>query len=107
LRKRLSRRFSIIGQQHGFEITIDGKPITSADRGDLPKAQFLWTFGAEQPDAHSVAHVLESDTLPARLSGWNPDWKVRGWIGTAAKPKDLDDEEAGNLNGLVVFARGR
>lgn len=107
LRKRLSRRFSIIGQKHGFSITIDGKPITAADRGDLPKAQFLWTFEGEQPEAATVAHVLERETLPARLPGWDEDWKVRGWIGTAAKPKDLDDDEAGNLNGIVVFARGR
>jgi hypothetical protein len=32
---------------------------------------------------------------------------VSGWLGTAHKPKDLDDDEAGNLNGIVVFARGR
>jgi hypothetical protein len=107
LRKRLSRRFSIIGQKHGFEITIDGKPITAADRGDLPKAQFLWTFEGEEPEPSTVAHVLEREKLPARFSSWDPSWKVSGWIGTAAKPKDLDDEEAGNLNGLVVFARGR
>lgn len=107
LRKRLSRRFSIIGQKHKFQITIDGKPITAADRGDLPKAQFLWTFEGEQPEAKTVAHVLEREKLPAQLPGWDPSWKVSGWIGTAAKPKDLDDEEAGNLNGLVVFARGR
>ena len=44
LRKRLARRFSIIGQANDFEITIDGQPITAADRGDLPKVQFLWTL---------------------------------------------------------------
>ena len=32
---------------------------------------------------------------------------VRGWLGTARKPKQLDNSEAGNLNGIVVFARGR
>lgn len=107
LRKRLSRRFSIIGQKHEFEINIDGKPITAADRGDLPKTQFLWTFEGEEPEASTIAHVLEQETLTERLPKWDPSWRVRGWIGTAARPKDLDDEEAGNLNGLVVFARGR
>ena len=33
--------------------------------------------------------------------------KVSGWIGTARFPKQLDSEDAGNLNGIVVFARGR
>jgi hypothetical protein len=107
LRKRLSRRFSIIGEAHGFEIEIDGDPITADDRGDLPKVQFLWTFEGTEPEPDTIEHVLERETLLAQLPGWDSDWKVSGWIGTATKPKDLDDEEAGNLNGLVVFARGR
>lgn len=107
LRKRLARRFSIIGQAHGFEIKIDGQPITAADRGDLPKVQFLWTFEGYEPEASAVSHVLERESLPARFEAWDSSWRVSGWLGTACKPKDLDDEEAGNLNGIVVFARGR
>ncbi|WP_420030646.1 ATP-binding protein [Pseudomonas oryzihabitans] len=67
LRKRLALRFSIIGQAHGFEIKIDGQPITAADRGDLPKVQFLWTFEGYEPEASTVSHVLERDALPARF----------------------------------------
>ena len=107
LRKRLARRFSIIGQAHGFEIKIDGQPITAADRGDLPKVQFLWTFEGYEPEASTVSHVLEREALPARFEAWDSSWRVSGWLGTARKPKDLDDDEAGNLNGIVVFARGR
>lgn len=107
LRKRLARRFSILGEAHGFKIAIDGQPITAADRGDLPKAQFLWTFQEDEPDPLTITHVLERETLDARLDSWDPTWAVRGWIGTARFPKDLDSEEAGNLNGIVVFARGR
>jgi hypothetical protein len=33
LRKRLARRFSIIGLEHQFEVVLDGAPITAADRG--------------------------------------------------------------------------
>jgi len=107
LRKRLSRRFSVIGESHGFKITIDDQAITAADRGDLPKAQFIWTFKGHDLDAATISHVKERDSVDASLPGWDPTWSVRGWIGTAAKPKDLDSEEAGNLNGIVVFARGR
>lgn len=42
LRKRLARRFSVIGEAHGFKIDLDGQPITPSDRGDLPMVQFLW-----------------------------------------------------------------
>lgn len=107
LRKRLARRFSIIGQANGFEIRIDGLPITAADRGDLPKAQFLWTFDGYEPEASTISHVLERESLSARFDAWDSAWRVSGWLGTARKPKDLDDDEAGNLNGIVVFARGR
>ncbi len=107
LRKRLARRFSIIGQANGFEIKIDGQSITAADRGDLPKAQFLWTFDGYEPEASTIAHVMERESLSARFDAWDSAWRVSGWLGTARKPKDLDDDEAGNLNGIVVFARGR
>lgn len=107
LRKRLARRFSIIGEASGFKIEIDGVPITAADRGDLPKVQFLWTFEGHDPEASTISHVLERESLPARFEAWDSTWRVSGWLGTARKPKDLDDDEAGNLNGIVVFARGR
>jgi hypothetical protein len=103
LRKRLARRFSIIGHRHGFNIQIDETPITAADRGDLQKTQFLWTFDDHTPE-HSP---LEKETLPDHLDAWEPAWRVKGWLGTARKPKDLDNNEEGNLNGIVVFARGR
>lgn len=107
LRKRLARRFSVIGEAHGFKILIDGQPVSVADRGDLPKVQFLWTFEGTVPDPTTIAHVLERDELPPRFDAWEAAWRVGGWIGTARFPKDLDSEDAGNLNGLVVFARGR
>lgn len=108
LRKRLARRFSVIGEAHRFKITIDGRPITTADRGDLPMVQFLWRLEDSDIDLSSAAELLEQEELPNRLEGWeDPEWKVTGWIGTARLPKQLDSEDAGNLNGIVVFARGR
>jgi hypothetical protein len=107
LRKRLARRFSVIGALHDFTITIDGKPITTDDRGDLPIVQFLWTMGEFEPEPSSIPKVLEQEKLPHRSDAWDDDWSVDGWIGTARLPKQLDSEDAGNLNGIVVFARGR
>ena len=107
LRKRLARRFSVIAELCEFKVTIDGQPITTDDRGDLPIAQFLWTFGDFTPDPSSIPKVLEQEQLPCRLKVWPKDWSVTGWIGTARLPKQLDSEDTGNLNGIVVFARGR
>ena len=107
LRKRLARRFSVIGELHRFRVAIDGEPITAADRGDLSIAQFLWTFGDYQPPQSAMPNVVENERLPDRSPDWAENWMVGGWLGTARKPKQLDSREAGNLNGIVVFARGR
>ncbi|MFT5429347.1 MAG: ATP-binding protein [Bradyrhizobium sp. PARBB1] len=107
LRKRLARRFSVVGDVHGFKVEIDGQPITAADRGDLATVQFLWTFGTEKPDLTASSQLKEKEALSDRFDGWDATWRVKGWIGTARKPKDLESTEAGNMNGIVVFARGR
>ena len=107
LRKRLARRFSVIGQKHKFNVKIDGMPVTVADRGDLPIVQFLWTLGESDHDKSSTPRLEEQDSLQDRLEDWDEDWSVKGWLGTAQLPKQLNSEEAGNLNSIVVFARGR
>ncbi len=107
LRKRLARRFSVIGEAYGFKIDLDGQTITSSDRGDLPMVQFLWQFGDDALDLTPASQLLEQESLPNRFDAWDTGWKVSGWIGTARFPKQLDSEDAGNLNGIVVFARGR
>lgn len=107
LRKRLARRFSVIGEAHGFKIELNDQPITPSDRGDLPTVQFLWQFGDDALDLTSATQLLEQESLPNRFDAWNAGWNVSGWIGTARFPKQLDSEDAGNLNGIVVFARGR
>lgn len=107
LRKRLARRFSVIGEAHNFKINLDAQPITSFDRGDLPMVQFLWQFGDDLLDLTPAHQLLAQESLPNRSDTWDEKWKVSGWIGTARLPKQLDTKEAGNLNGIVVFARGR
>ncbi len=107
LRKRLARRFSIIGEVHGFKINLDGNPVTPSDRGDLPVVQFLWQLGDDPIDLTPATGLLEQESLLDRIDAWDTRRRVRGWIGTARFPKQLDNEDAGNLNGIVVFARGR
>ena len=107
LRKRLARRFSVMGNAYGFEVKINDTAIVPQDRGDLAVAQFVWYFGETKPDLSVAFGVKESESLSPRFEHWDGDWKVGGWIGTARFPKQLDNEEAGNLNSIVVFARGR
>lgn len=107
LRKRLARRFSVIGERNNFRVVIDGQPITLSDRSDLLEAQFLWTFGSPELEKGSTPVVLEQEKLPNQVASSQNDWRVKGWLGTVRRPKQLDDEEAGNLNSIVVLSRGR
>ncbi len=58
-------------------------------------------------DPADCPKLKQSFTIPAQVEVGKPDWRVRGWIGTAAAPNALNHEEAGPINALVVFARGR
>lgn len=103
LLNRLARRFSVIGTPD-FAVKVDGVEVTAAHRGDLDKLQYLWTIGDwKKPDWCSPKR---ESTLPSKLEGWEDGWKIKGWIGTSEKPKHLVSA-SGNLNGIVVVARGR
>ena len=45
LRRRLARRFSVIGTENAFEVVIDGQSIGVTDRDFYSKIEYLWSFG--------------------------------------------------------------
>ena len=53
-------------------------------------------------DPADCPKLKQSFTIPAQVEVGKPDWRVRGWIGTAAAPNALNHEEAGPMNALVV-----
>lgn len=107
LRKRLSRRFSILGMQHDFNMFINGQAITADDRGDLRSCEYLWTIGPFEEATDSLPKLKTQKQIEFDRVAENPEWIIDGWIGTAHKPSDLSSRDAGNLNGVVLFARGR
>lgn len=107
LRKRLSRRFSILGMQHDFNMIINGEAVTTDDRGDLRASEYVWTIGEFDEDTSNLPYLEKRQQIEFDHVADNPEWQISGWIGTARKPSDLNSEDAGNLNGVVLFARGR
>jgi hypothetical protein len=107
LRKRLARRFSIIGSEYKFLVTVDGTPISVDDRDYFHKLQYLWYYGKDSAKYEGyckkgkLAQKLERD---AEIEG--TDYVVSGWIGTAEKSGDLQDGED-NLNKIVIIVRGK
>lgn len=107
LRARLARRFGLL-ELEGFLVEVNGTAIAVSDRRFFKKIQYLWVFGEKDyvagiksqcPDAKRFIEV--DGSIPGT------DYKVQGWIGTAVLPKDLVDSDAGNLNSIILLARGR
>lgn len=103
LRTQLARRFSIIAEKSHFSVSVNGSPITIDDRSELKKAQFLWAIGdSSYPEIPKGSSIVEK----RKVSIPDDDCGIRGWIATSRFPKDLATK-AGNLNVIVVMARGR
>lgn len=114
LRKRLARRFSIIGGKNNFKVFINDKEILISDRNYLSKAQCVWMY---LPEGNSVEY--KDDLLkqtkgekiklrkerPSTITIDEETYHVSGWIATCAEPNDLSDDE--NLNRIVIMVRGK
>lgn len=110
LRRRVARRFSIIGNKFDFTVTVDGTPITPQDRDYHNSIEYLWTYGPQIEFTKSCKHLARP--AEARLSAVSGGLKkagitLTGWIGTVTKPDQLKGEEGDNLNRLAVFMRGK
>ena len=118
LRKRLARRFSVIGTDD-FDVKINGKSVTVMDREYFHKIQHLWHFGNESEEYVELCkrrstHKLESEEkregnieIADEDDSESCDYSVKGWIGTVSKPKELKDKDGDNLNKIVIMVRGK
>lgn len=105
LRKRLARRFSIIGSQYKFNVIVDGTPISISDRDYFHKLQYLWYYGKKSEQYVDYCRDLEyKEERPntTEKSGYD----VWGWIGSVKNSGDLLDGED-NLNKIVILSRGK
>ena len=115
LRKRVARRFSIIGAEYKFVVRINRDPVEIRDRDYFDKLQYLWHYGEESQEYKNLCNpeklkhnqkrdgklqvILEEDANVA-------SYQVAGWIGTTVGSGDLKDGED-NLNKIVVMVRGK
>ena len=109
LRRRLARRFSVIGADHQFEIGLDGRPITLEDREYYDKLQYIWTFGTRGVEAEAAARNLEhGQSRPVTIETSHDTYTIEGWIGTVRESgqlKELDNGES--IDKIVVMVRGK
>ena len=105
LRRRVARRFSILGTECCFTVVIDGQEVVPADRDYYDKLQYLWTYGEQNAvvDLSGGTELVESRPL----LGLEQELGISGWLGTVKESKQLKDEEGDNLNRIAIFMRGK
>ena len=112
LRRRLARRFSVIGDAHKFSIVLEGTRISIADREYFSKLQYVWHYGRKGLEAASLAKNAKgkkarSGRVTVRAEdGTSRTFEVEGWIGAVFEVSDLRDEDE-NLNSVIVMVRGK
>ena len=120
VKKRLARRFSIIGAENNFTVRVDGSPINITDRDYFHKIQFLWYYGDNSEKYIDLCNNLENPEDTEKSDGTievrdednieNLTDSVTGWIGTVRKPNELTDRDEDvneNLNKIVIMVRGK
>jgi hypothetical protein len=104
LKRRLARRFSIIGASNDFSIFVDGEEVTPADRDYYDKVQYLWTYGSQDEIVDLCINAEQFDRSQI-LNG--AAIQMSGWLGTVSEVRYLKDEDGDNLNRIAIFVRGK
>lgn len=110
LKRRVARRFSIIGQKFDFRVLVDGEEISPADRGYQNALEYLWVYGDQTETialSRNLARKAENRTSVLKAAAKKAGVQLSGWIGTVAQPRQLQDEEGDNLNRIAIFMRGK
>ena len=110
LRQRIARRFSIIGPQFDFSVSVDGENVLPEDRGYYQHVEYCWAYGDQKDIAGRFSNLVDNKppldrTAAIKKAGVNLD--ITGWIGTVRRPSFLKTEDGDNLNRLAIFMRGK
>ena len=105
LRKRLARRFSVVGPANEFEIVVNGKPIVPEDRGYYDKLQYIWTYGDQSPVLGLCKALVKSEERATTFG--ESSMTIAGWLGTVSESSQLKDDFGENLNRIAIFVRGK
>lgn len=110
LKRRVARRFAIIGPKYKFEVSVDGETIGPSDRGYQHVLQYVWTSGDQKEFTKLCTNLerkAEDRSVALRAAAKKAGLTISGWIGTVAQPRQLVDEEGDNLNRIAIFMRGK
>ena len=110
LKRRVARRFAIIGPKFDFRVLVEGEEISPADRGYQSTLEYLWVYGDQAETialSKNLARKAENRTAVLKAAAKKAGVQLTGWIGTVGQPRQLQDEEGDNLNRIAIFMRGK
>ncbi len=105
LRRRLARRFSIIGPTNDFRVYINKDEITPSDRDYYKKIQYIWTYGDQKEIIKNCINHEEKEDRSTFVKNRKP--AISGWLATVKESRNLRDEEGDNLNRIAIYVRGK
>lgn len=105
LRKRLARKFSVLGKKNHFQVYVNGEEISIKDRDYFSKIQYLWYFGNYGEESLKQCKNLDNKEKINNEVILNDGKKyfIEGWIGTVHERSNLEE---GN-NTIVLHSRGK
>ncbi|HGN0867768.1 TPA: ATP-binding protein [Providencia alcalifaciens] len=108
LRKRLARRFSVIGDSHDFHVKINNMEISTSDRDFLQDLQFIWEFGKSDAERLKNCKNLVKNTILDNVINYNGEqFLISGYIGSVSKPSQLNKDPEISNNSITVLSNGR
>lgn len=108
LRRRIARRFSIIGPSHKFNVRINGTEISPDDREFLSDLEFIWEFGSsDQERIKACKNISQKTVLDNVVTYEGNDYRITGYIGSVEKPSQLKKDPEISNNSITVISNGR
>ena len=108
---QLSRRFYINQVKDNFNLTINDKKVNLDSNLYYNKIEYLIYFGySSEEDLKKQFHnskIIEPYTKDDNIKNYFEDKKIKGWIGTTIKPKDLKTEYGASFANIILLANGK
>jgi hypothetical protein len=109
LKKRVARRFGILGVEHDFIVKINNDEVLITDRDYFHKIEYLWYLGNKSEkykDYCDPSKLKFSEKRDNEITVEGINKELFGWIGTVTSSGDLKDNTV-NLNKVVITVRGK
>ncbi len=107
IKKRVARRFGIIGSDYSFSVFVNDDEVSVSDRDYFHKLSYIWYFGDESTKyADLSTKATHKECRQNKIVINDTEYSLSGWIGSVDASGDLKDGDD-NLNKIVILVRGK